>query len=48
MHYIVDQTEGQWILVFYGDFIESTIVNIHPLYAIFLRDKNDRAPLVMS
>jgi hypothetical protein len=33
---------GQWILVFDSDFIESMIVNTHPLCAFFLRDKNDR------
>jgi hypothetical protein len=32
----------QRILVFDCDFIESTIVNAHPLCVVFLRDKNDR------
>jgi hypothetical protein len=33
---------GQWILVFDGDIVESTIVNTDPLCAIFLRDEKDR------
>jgi hypothetical protein len=35
---------GPWVHVFDDDYIESMIVNTHPLCAVFLRDKNNMAP----
>jgi hypothetical protein len=40
--HIVDP--GEWIHVFDGDFIQSMIVNTHPLCAVFLMDKITGAP----
>jgi hypothetical protein len=33
---------GQRIHVFHSDMVGSMMVNTHPLWAVFLRDKNDR------